>query len=1123
MTDVDRANATALPPSEPPTTPDDPGAPIRERPSFPIQRSKAQRPPLRPDTLHRARLLDWLSVNVHHRLVLLVAKAGYGKTTLLADFARRTRLRTIWFRVDDDDRDWISVLHYLVAAGREVDPTFASATVERLAEIGTTGGTRDEIIRTFVGELARLGDEPTVLVIDDYHVLDESPDARGVIADVLARAPERFTLVLATRRRPALAIARLRALGEVAELTTDDLRFTENETEALFRDTYHQPLEADVLSDLARRTEGWAASLQLVRAAVRERSATQVRAFVRSLSGVDENLYDYLAEEVVGDLEPAMQDFLMRTSILQVVDPVLAEVVAGVPQPDARRLIEQAERIGLLSRRGESARHTVRYHPLVRDFLEDRLVRDIGDEAVRELHRTVARFGESSDWRLAAHHYSAVRDWADVGRVMRSSLATLVGRGEIQIAHTYLEAATFEQHDAVRYIVESRLAYEGSRLEEAKAKARAAYESVADEAGLARDVALLNLTSIQLEVGPFPDGLAHAQLLRRTASDATLASIANAAALMADRTGADLLDVKSQLESLVVQQQGAKLAHFAGITLTNLAFTLRQMGAPERAQAVAVEAIRTFPPDTESPAIAAATCTIAWSLAAQGDRAASHAEFEKALAATHALTRLESHIEAAEAEVWYGSETRAAELLAQASADPIAALRQDPLNIASAELAIRTGAFAIAERLLGDSGVEAAFWTVGHDSRLAYASALLAARRGRPASEVISSALRRTKDRHASLYSAPLRVIHSIITHAGIDAAIVLAREVPGSLSMASDVIVPALDLVGTEPLELIKSEARTYPLRWLPALRVEIGRRSRAADLAVEILAEIGELEDVPRLRTYGRSSHRTASGPHAARRLARRLAPQIVVCDLGRVMLRIGDLEIPGTGVRRKCLSLLCFLLTRPQWSATKEQVLDGLWPETDPEVAGNSLNQTLYFLRRVFDEKYKEGVSAEYIHYSQDIVWLDSELIESWSRDAVAALDRATEGQSPADILDAAHRYRSQFALDFMYEEWAIEFRDRLHVRFVEAVERSLLEDASTGHFDRAIELARTALDVAPDADELEALLVRLYRLAGSHAAAAEQYEHYARTVRSVLGVDVPPIDEVASQVRVGKVAY
>ena len=95
---------------------------------YPVQLAKVQGPPLREETLERPRLLDWLRVKVHGRVTMLLADAGYGKTTLLADFARRHRIRTLWYRLDDDDRDWVSFLHHLVAAGREYEPDFAPRT-----------------------------------------------------------------------------------------------------------------------------------------------------------------------------------------------------------------------------------------------------------------------------------------------------------------------------------------------------------------------------------------------------------------------------------------------------------------------------------------------------------------------------------------------------------------------------------------------------------------------------------------------------------------------------------------------------------------------------------------------------------------------------------------------------------------------------------------------------------------------------------------------------------------------------------------------------------------------------------------------------------------------------------
>jgi hypothetical protein len=120
---------------------------------YPIQPAKVQRPTLRDETLARDRLLDWLAAKIHQRVILVLADAGYGKTTLLADFSRRTRLRTLWYRLDEDDRDWISFLSHLVAAGREHDATFAPTTGALLSDLAMGGPTRDAATQVFLREL----------------------------------------------------------------------------------------------------------------------------------------------------------------------------------------------------------------------------------------------------------------------------------------------------------------------------------------------------------------------------------------------------------------------------------------------------------------------------------------------------------------------------------------------------------------------------------------------------------------------------------------------------------------------------------------------------------------------------------------------------------------------------------------------------------------------------------------------------------------------------------------------------------------------------------------------------------------------------------------------------------
>jgi len=212
----------------------------------------------------------------------------------------------------------------------------------------------------------------------------------------------------------------------------------------------------------------------------------------------------------------------------------------------------------------------------------------------------------------------------------------------------------------------------------------------------------------------------------------------------------------------------------------------------------------------------------------------------------------------------------------------------------------------------------------------------------------------------------------------------------------------------------------------------------------------------------------------------------------------------------VRRKVLALLCFLLTKPDLASTRDQVLEALWPDLDPLDATNSLNQTVYFLRRILEEDYVDDLSPGYLHHDSDLIWLDRELVRSRSNDCRALVRGLPIAPSPDAVAHLVHQYVGRFALDFEYEEWAAPFRDWLHAAILEIVERAVTEDLETGHFERGIRLARGVLDVDPTAEQIEVSLLRLYRASGAHSAAAEQYSHYAGVMRDQLGLEPPPLE-------------
>ncbi len=503
---------------------------------YPIQASKVQRPPLREDTLARDRLLGWLSAKIHDRVILLLADAGYGKTTLLADFSQRTRLRTLWYRLDEDDRDWIAFLNYLVAAGREHDPGFAPTTASMLEDMSVGGPTRDAVIDVFLRELPSITEGGAVLILDDFHLVDESPDVRLIARELVARAPERLTIVFASRRLPSIPLARLRAAGEVAELGTDDLRFDVDETRRLFSETYGRTLEPDVLADVAARTEGWAASLQLVQAALRDRSPAEIRRFVRGLSGADQELYDYLAEEVVGDLPEDLQQFLMRTSILQGVTPEFAAIVAGIETAEVARLTGAAERLTLLSRPSRTSRGPQRYHPLVREFLEARLRLTAGLPAVAALHRTIAETAARTDWRSAAHHYREAGDLEAVATVVAAAIPEIMGSGQYAVAIGFVEQVPMELRSAGLNLVRSRVAMQRGDTESAIELSSAVLRA-ADPGSQESDHALLNLATMFMHAGETAGAMLHLDQLQATSRNEHLRLIADGMRLMIAASG----------------------------------------------------------------------------------------------------------------------------------------------------------------------------------------------------------------------------------------------------------------------------------------------------------------------------------------------------------------------------------------------------------------------------------------------------------------------------------------------------------------------------------------------------------------------------------------------------------
>jgi ATP/maltotriose-dependent transcriptional regulator MalT/DNA-binding SARP family transcriptional activator len=1087
------------------------------QPRFPLRTAKIQRPVLPDDTLRRDRLFDWLEARADKRVVYLVAEAGFGKTTLVADYLRRSQLRAFWYRLDEDDTDGLVFLRYLIAACQLVDTAVLRRSAAILSESTLEPVRQETVLETVIGEFDGLGAMPSALVLDDLHAIESVPDIGSVVDRLIARAPAGLKVIVTSRRTPSLSVASLRARGELAELGRDELRFDESETGRLFSDSYHHQLDPDVLHDLQARTDGWAASLQLVKAAVDGRTPSQVRAFVRSLSGAEGELYDYLAEEVVGDLDPPLRQFLVRTSVLEDIELDTAAVAAEVSRAEAKRLLSNAVRPGLMARVGDES-GTWRSHPLVREFLLAHLEAEVGEDGVAEMHRRLASVLEPRSWRLAARHWAAAGDAPEVRRVVSAATPSIIGTCDLAAAEEFVGRFPDPNPNPWFDIIRTRGLHSRGRSHEALREARRLHELYVAGGSTDPSVALAAATTVLTVATEFsdPEMSQAAKEVLLACDDIELASIARAVDAIHKTSGSgDLNDARViLLETLRLNRERGH-SRYEAVSLLNLSLVLSALNNPLEAVASGVEALGILRVGANAGDMAGAHLNVSRGLAHLGRWEEARAHMGCALSYSQEEVSPEVFAEIAELEAMYGDPTIGAEVLRRVFIESERTLGDSYCRLAAARLALQQGRPARALQLIRQ--IEGRAFSPGFDCARRSLELHIAATVDAASPDLLQlldDHICAVQRQHAWFWWKYSRLTKGLVSSPEELSKYILALEPDdiAFLSIQADLVVCRLGDLDDRALTVVRGEATRRQERWRWAIRALLSDEHRPAHIkpAAEILEIIGTLEDVPRLTALRK--RRTLRLPDAGRTLSKRLAPVAFIEDLGRLEIHVGDRLVQGTEIRKKVLSLLCFLLTRQQFAATRDQVLEALWPDVDPTSAANSLNQSAYFLRRVFEPDCDDDTSAGYLRSRADLIWLDQNLVHSRSADCLALLGQIRRAPTPELINSLAETYSGRFAAEFIYDDWASSFRETLHASFLDRVERAIKADTKSGAFDRALRVAQLALQADPDAEEIELCLLRLYRRTGANAAAAEQYAHYATVMREQLGVEPPPLESI-----------
>lgn len=400
----------------------------------PLIRTKLRLPFLRRELVPRPRLQEQILQGLRGPLTLVIAPAGFGKTTLVASCITGCGMPVAWLSLDKNDNQTGRFLSYLTAALQETDNRIGSEAAQLRA--ASQQAPPETILISLINELDTASRE-MALVLDDYQFIS-SQAVHEQVTFLLEHCPNTFHLVIATRSDPLLPLARLRARGQTVELRAADLRFTELEAAQFLNDVMGLHLDVESVVALAERTEGWIAGLQMAALSMRDRE--DVLGFIEGFSGTNRYILDYLLEEVLASQSPEMQHFLLCTSILERLTAPLCDALLK----DERRLsgfilhaerssfiLDYLERASLFLVPLDDERQWYRYHHLFADLLRARLDQIYPGLAPQLQARAAAWHEQHGSVLEAIHHASLVPDDERVERLIKQNYLEMMNRGEM--------------------------------------------------------------------------------------------------------------------------------------------------------------------------------------------------------------------------------------------------------------------------------------------------------------------------------------------------------------------------------------------------------------------------------------------------------------------------------------------------------------------------------------------------------------------------------------------------------------------------------------------------------------------------------------------------------------------
>src|SRR5579884_3449 len=1045
--------------------------------SAPLIATKIAIPRRRSDTLRRARLVDAMDGMVDLQLYLLVAPAGYGKTTLLVDFASDTDMPICWYSLGPSDSEPAVFLEYLVAAIQSRFPRFGAETRRAIAQ---TNFRTDAlaVVATLINEVQDSIPEYFGVILDDFHEVNRSPAVTQVVDALLKHAPENFKLIISSRTMPRLQMSRLAALRQAAGLGQNELRFTVDEVRALMRESYQTILPDRVIEELTVRSEGWITGIILT-------THTMWQGLFESMirkSG-QEQLYGYLANEVFERQQPAVQHFLLASSVLEDLDPSVAGPLAGVRRADD--ILRQLEEGNLFVTELEGRKRVYRYHHLFREFLRSRL-----DEGSTGLSRP------------------------DLER-RAGLLYQQRGQHELAIPHLLAAGAFPEAVESILAIADD--AFNRGRLDTLSGW----IDRLPPEQVLAQPRLALWRAQVAVQKGELDEAVRLASQIEQGASGQADASLAAEAKV--HRAAACRLQGDNQAALRLCQEA---LAGFGDEYTRRRAQALRTMGAALWRIGSLEESRQAL---EQSHAIYARLGDVASSGYVQNDLGVAAMYDGRLGQARQHLNRAAALMEKTGNAGRWGLTLANLGVVAYLEDDPSEAIQLLERAGEKARDGLFPHAVVVAETSLGD--VYRDLGRFGEADRH-YSAALSVAEELVDRGELLELLCSMAESYRLQKLYSKAQVLLRRVEHQASGYLQAQARMLSGMCSLEQGRFKRARGMFQQALETFVSTGYRYLAARTVfqqAMLEFQTGHHE-AGDAklgeSLRVLEDLGYAHflaiDAPRWREHLEAAATRGIGERFLNRvLAPVAAPPSLVAlreevdmdsrpralkarALGRAEVSLDGRPVPPRAWSSSAARELFYYLLLNEGGAPKDKLMAALAPEASPARANSQFHVAAYRLRRAL---YRGCV-----RYDGDSYQLDPQLRVEFDVDTFrAALEAANRAQRGSDaeigaLQRALNAYGGRF-LEGSYAEWVLAEQRRLEDEFLHCASRLASAYLLRDDAQAAIATAQRGLEADNSLEELHEIVVRALLLDGRRSEALRHLESYGAYLQEELGAEVP----------------